>query len=59
MAIENYEQDKVNAIRHLRNYISLLGQAMFSDLPQLAIMCAIQPTDFELLKKYDISKLPI
>ena len=42
----------------MKSYISLLCQAMFSDLSELAVMCALQPTDFEVLKKYTISKLP-
>ena len=34
------------AVKELSNYLGILTQAMFSDLPDLAIMCAVQPTDF-------------
>ena len=51
-------QTKLNAVRHLKNYLGILSQAMYSDLSELAAMCQLQPTHFELLKKYQINKLP-
>ena len=39
-------EKRIRDIVHLKHYVSLLSQILFSDLPQLAVMCLLQPSDF-------------